>query len=96
MITPYLKNKKKQEPTPDPYDGHIKPFGSENKNKMTFGGKYEFKVNDVPPPGYYSPERAESITKPKPRAAIIKENSFQKSLTTSDYIPGRSSQLVQS
>ena len=63
---------------------------------MTLGGKYEFKVNDVPPPGYYSPERAESITKPKARAAIIKENSFQKNLTASDYIPGRSSQLVQS
>ena len=71
MISPYLKNKKKQEPTPDPYDGHIKPFGSENKKKMTFGGKYEFKVNDVPPPGYYSPERAESITKPKPRACLL-------------------------
>lgn len=46
---------------------------------MTFGGKYEFKVNDVPPPGYYNPEIAESVIKPRPRATIIKENSFQKS-----------------
>jgi hypothetical protein len=56
MISPYIKNKKKPEPTPDFYDGHIKPFGAENKNKMTIGGKYEFKVNDVPPPGFYNPE----------------------------------------
>lgn len=61
---------------------------------MTFGGKYEFKVNDVPPPGYYSPEKAESLTKPRPRATIIKENSFQKSFTASEYIPGRTSQLL--
>jgi len=26
---------------------------------MTFGGKYDFKVNDVPPPGYYYPEKAD-------------------------------------
>jgi len=26
---------------------------------MTFGGKYGFKVNDVPPPGYYYPEKAD-------------------------------------
>ena len=30
---------------------------------MTFGGKYEFKVNDVPTPGYYNPEKADSIVK---------------------------------
>jgi hypothetical protein len=23
---------------------------------MTWGGKYKFSVNDVPPPGYYNPE----------------------------------------
>ena len=34
------------------YNG-IKPFGSDNKNKMTMGGPYKWKPNDVPPPGYY-------------------------------------------
>ena len=52
-----IPNKRDADPTPEPYDGHIKPFGADLGNKMTLGGKYDFKVNDVPPPGYYSPEK---------------------------------------
>ena len=44
------------------YDG-IKPFGADNKNKMTMGGKYKWKPNDVPPPGYYKADPS----KVKPR-----------------------------
>jgi hypothetical protein len=55
MIKPYIENKKRDETSPGPNGDHLKPFGSDLKNKMTFGGKYEFKVNDVPPPGYYNP-----------------------------------------
>ena len=53
------------EGTPDPgkYDSHLKPFGADIKNKVDFGSKYDFKVNDVPPPGRYDPSH--NITKSK-------------------------------
>lgn len=35
----------------DPY----KEFGSELKNKVTFGGKYKWKPDNNPPPGIYDP-----------------------------------------
>jgi hypothetical protein len=63
MIKPLFPSKRSEQKSPGPYDGHLKPFGADNMNKMTFGGKYEFKVNDVPPPGYYNPEKADSIVK---------------------------------
>jgi hypothetical protein len=59
MIRPLIPVKRSEQQSPEPYDGHLKPFGSDNKNRMTFGGKYDFKVNDVPPPGYYFPEKAD-------------------------------------
>ena len=36
---------------PGAFDGHIKPFGSDVKTKVTFGSKYEFKANANPAPG---------------------------------------------
>lgn len=50
-------------PTPDPYTGHLKPFGTDIKPKIDFGNKYTTKSNGVPPPGYYNPN--ESLTKTK-------------------------------
>merc|ERR1711937_395062 len=34
---------------------YAKPFGSDVKNKMHFGGKYKTKINNNPPPGLYDP-----------------------------------------
>ena len=51
------------EPTPDPYSGHLTPFGSNIKPNIDFGSKYTFKTNDVPPPGKYDPN--DSLTKSK-------------------------------
>ena len=42
-------------PSPGQYDRHLKPFAS-GLNNIIMGSKYEFKVNDVPPPGYYNPD----------------------------------------
>ena len=38
-------------------------FGSDIKTKVGFGSKYEFKPNDVPPPGYYQPDETQTKTK---------------------------------
>lgn len=74
---------------PEPYDGHLKPFGSDLKNRMTLGGKYEFKVNDVPPPGYYNPERADSIVKKNSRQTTLIHNStMSSSMIKRDVSPG--------
>ena len=35
------------------------------------GSKYEFKVNDVPPPGRYNPDPAEALTHSRSRNAMI-------------------------
>jgi len=43
---------------------------------MTWGGKYEFKVNDVPPPGYYDPEKAASVVLARSPSAVIKEDTM--------------------
>jgi len=64
------------EPTPTAYDGHLKPFGADNTNRMTWGGKYEFKVNDVPPPGYYDPEKAAGVVLARTPSAVIKEETM--------------------
>ena len=48
----FLESPADKNPSALSYNG-IKPFGSDNKNKMTMGGPYKWKPNDVPPPGYY-------------------------------------------
>jgi hypothetical protein len=65
ICKPLIEEKRIQDVSPQCYDGHLKPFGEDIKTKVGFGSKYEFKVNDVPPPGYYSPERAINYIKPK-------------------------------
>ena len=48
-----------REPSPDAgmYDGHIKPFGANDK-QMTLGGKYKWSADSNPAPGQYEPEGA--------------------------------------
>jgi hypothetical protein len=45
---------------------------------MTMGGKYKQEVNTNPAPGAYEPERADSLTKFRNRAATIREDSIPK------------------
>ena len=54
----------------------MKEFGGDIANKMTWGGKYKFQVNDVPPPGYYNPERGDSQTKQRNPEYIIHEETM--------------------
>ena len=71
---PSYKKQTKKEDGPDPglYDGHLTKFGSINQ-KVNFGSKYEFKVNDVPPPGKYDPSSGEKLIRPKSPSAFIRE-----------------------
>ena len=55
--------------TPLCYDSNLKTFGYDIKPNINFGNKYEFKVNDVPPPGYYNPENG--IDKLRPRSPTV-------------------------
>lgn len=64
--------RKQPEPTPEPYDAHLTPFGSGVKGGYDFGRKYEFKTNDVPPPGIYDPTDGENLTKSRTKSAIIR------------------------
>ena len=48
---------KESNPSPGQYDKHLRPFASD-LNNVNMGSKYEFKVNDVPPPGFYSPSES--------------------------------------
>lgn len=61
---------KESYPSPGQYDKHLKPFASDLKN-INMGSKYEFKVNDVPPPGFYSPDKGESMLKSRSQSALI-------------------------
>jgi len=45
---------------PEPYD-HQKPFGAENKSRMTMGSPYRWKPDANPPPGYYDPNAADKL-----------------------------------
>jgi hypothetical protein len=45
---PLVKYKRPQEPTPEPYDGHLKSFGSEARGSVDFGNKYLTKHNRNP------------------------------------------------
>ena len=60
MHTLMIPEKRSEDPSPAVYDGHHKPFGGDINNRAVWGGKYKFEVNDVPPPGYYNPERGDS------------------------------------
>lgn len=71
IYKPLIEDKRIQDVSPQCYDGYIKPFGANMNRGVGFGTKYEFKVNDVPPPGYYSPERAMDYIKPSSPTARI-------------------------
>ena len=55
------------------YNG-IKPFGSENKNRMTLGGPYKWKPNDVPPPGFYDADA--NRLKPRVPTTVIRKEQL--------------------
>jgi len=57
-------------PPPGAYDADKSQFGN-LKSKVDMGSKYEFKVNDVPPPGRYNPDPADALTKSRSRRALI-------------------------
>lgn len=40
------------------YDGHLKPFGSDLHQRMTLGGKYQWRADDNPAPGTYDADVA--------------------------------------
>lgn len=42
---------------------------------MTIGGKYKHTYDANPAPGQYDPEGAVGVTKPKSKAAIIREET---------------------
>lgn len=58
------------EPEVGQYQKQTITFGSKMQ-RVGFGSKYDFKVDGNPKVGYYNPESAEKITKPKTRAASI-------------------------
>ena len=60
---------------PGQYSGHLKPFGADVNNKISFGDKYKFYPKEGPPPGSYDVDRADAQTKPKTAIAVIKEET---------------------
>ena len=68
-----FKVPKPDNPEAGQYDPHT-DFGS-NMNDITFGSKYEPTLDSNPPPGFYSPETADSLTKPRAPSALIKEEN---------------------
>tara|TARA_B110000285_G_scaffold187299_1_gene213007 strand:+ start:152 stop:481 length:330 start_codon:yes stop_codon:yes gene_type:complete len=43
---------------PGAHDGHIIPFGADNKSKVSMGRKYEFKPDTNPGAGHYDTDAA--------------------------------------
>ena len=48
--SPGRKTESPEGPSPGQYDGHIQPFGTDNRS-MTLGGKYQWKADSNPAPG---------------------------------------------
>ena len=65
-----------ENPSPGQYDKHLIPFGKEKKQSMTLGGKYKWKPDTNPPPGYY--ELADAITKSKSYTAVFNKTDAKK------------------
>lgn len=65
---------KEENPGAGQYDGHLTPFGTDVQT-FNIGEKREEKPNRNPGPGYYDPDRCDSITKTHSRSAFIKEES---------------------
>lgn len=64
-----------EKPGPQVYDGYLKPMGYD-LNNINMGNKYKFGVNDVPPPGYYNPERADPLVRERSPAARITQEAL--------------------
>lgn len=70
----YLVSPMKNNPSCQSYET-LKPFGSENKNKMTFGGKPKWKpLADTPGPGVYNTNS--SAVLPRTPSAMIKQDQM--------------------
>ena len=69
----FTESPTRENPAGGSYSGHIKPFGHGLSNPMTKKGKYDFKPSDNPPPGLYEVDQSTKLTKPKSRAALIKD-----------------------
>ena len=65
----FLESPSNGNPTALNYNG-IEPFGSQTKNRMTLGGKYQWKPSNVPPPGYYDADH--NAVKPRMPSALMK------------------------
>ena len=72
MHQPLVPERRSENPTPQVYDGYLRAFG-DLEGRAVWGGKYKFSVNDVPPPGYYDPERGDSLTRSRSPAVKIHE-----------------------
>ena len=58
----FIKDQKRaSRPDPTPDAGAYNPYKEFGNmpQKMTIGGKYKFKTDSNPPPGYYNPEEAD-------------------------------------
>lgn len=49
---------------PGHVDGHLKPFGSEVRNSVSFGSKYKFKPDENPVVGKYDVEKSLDYLRP--------------------------------
>ena len=76
------------EPSPGQYDGHLTEFGKSDK-KMTIGGKYKHTYDANPAPGQYEPEGAVGVTKPRSKAALIREETGYKVERGNEPDPGQ-------
>ena len=55
---PVSSYRRPKEVGPDPYDGHLTPFGKGKMSNVTMGSKYEFKPDRNPPVGGYHTDRS--------------------------------------
>ena len=66
----FLESPTNGNPSALSYNG-IAPCGSQNKNRMTMGGKYQSKPNRYPSPGKYDADH--NKVKPRVPSALMKQ-----------------------
>ena len=92
MTTEVSPERRPKETSPEPgqYEKHLKAFGEDVTAAVDFGYKYKFVPSPNPPPGYYNPDRAASVTKPRSRMAhLTKETSPYRRPKESSPDPGQ-------